>query len=113
MQEVGNMHVGQSQGDWSHVGRCRSISRFRGDTAMTVFQVVRFTGGPFSRSSLDRVELELVGLLGKVLARDATTRLRLVVHAAGWLHSMVLHGRAGVVVTTSCWYRYQRHSLST
>ena len=29
----------------------------------------------------------------KGLTRDATRRLRFVVHAAGWLHSMVLHGR--------------------
>ena len=29
----------------------------------------------------------------KGLARDATRRFRFVVHAAGWLHSMVLHGR--------------------
>ena len=29
----------------------------------------------------------------KGLTQDATRRLRIVVHAAGWLHSMVLHGR--------------------
>ena len=29
----------------------------------------------------------------KGLTRDATRRLRFVVHAADWLHSMVLHGR--------------------
>ena len=43
-------------------------------------------------STLGRVELELVGLPGKALAQDATRRLRFVVHAAGWLQSMVLHG---------------------
>ena len=37
----------------------------------------------------------------KALARDATRRLRFVVHAAGWLHSMVLHGH-GVVVIAAC-----------
>ena len=31
-------------------------------------------------------------LLGKALTQDATRRLRFVVHAAGCLHSMVLHG---------------------
>ena len=36
-----------------------------------------------------------VGLPGKVSTRDAAKRLRIVVQAAGWLHSMVLHGRAG------------------
>ena len=34
----------------------------------------------------------------KDLTRDATRRLRFVVHAAGWLHSMVLHGRTLVIV---------------
>ena len=34
-------------------------------------------------------------LPGKALARDAMRRLRFVVHAAGWLHSMVLHGHNG------------------
>ena len=29
----------------------------------------------------------------KGLTRDATRRLRFIVHAAGWLHSMVLHRR--------------------
>ena len=34
-----------------------------------------------------------VGLLGKTLTWDATRRFRLDVHAADWLHSMVLHRR--------------------
>ena len=33
----------------------------------------------------------------KGLTRDATRRLRFVVHAAGWLHSMVIHGRTHAV----------------
>ena len=48
---------------------------------------------PSRCASLDRVGPELVGLPGKALTRDATRRLRFVVHAAGWLHSMVYHGR--------------------
>ena len=36
---------------------------------------------------------KLVCLTGKALDREATRRLRFVVHAAGWLRSMVLHGR--------------------
>ena len=43
------------------------------------------------------VESASVGVPGKALIRDATRRLRLVVHAvgwlAGWLHFMVLHSR--------------------
>ena len=35
MEVVVGKHVGQSQGRLSHVGRCRSTSRVRGDTLMT------------------------------------------------------------------------------
>ena len=31
MEVVDGMHVEQSQGGWSHVGRCRSTSRVRGE----------------------------------------------------------------------------------
>ena len=44
-------------------------------------------------ASLGRVESELVGLPGKALAWNASKRLRFFVHAADWLHCMVLHGR--------------------
>ena len=44
------------------------------------------------------VESELVSLPGRALLRGVATRLRFVVYAAVWLHSMVIHGRkAGVV----------------
>ena len=56
MEVVDGMHVRQSQGGWSHVRRCRSISRMRGDTLMK----------PPSRcADLDMVEPELVRLPGK------------------------------------------------
>ena len=32
---VDGMYAGQSQGGWSHFGRCRRVSRVRGDTLMT------------------------------------------------------------------------------
>ena len=35
MEMVDRKHAGQSQGGWSHVGRCRGTSRVRGDTLMT------------------------------------------------------------------------------
>ena len=35
MEVVDGMHAGQSQMGWSHFGRCRSISRVRGNTLMT------------------------------------------------------------------------------
>ena len=42
-------------------------------------------------AALGMVESELVSLLGKALTRDARRRQQSVVHAAGWLHTMVLH----------------------
>ena len=48
---------------------------------------------PSKCTALGRVKSELAGLLGKALTRDAMRRLRFVVQAASWLHSMVLHGR--------------------
>ena len=60
MNVVDGMHAEQSWGDWSHVRRCQSISRVRGDTLMT----------PVSRgAALVRVEPELVELPGKALTR--------------------------------------------
>ena len=38
---------------------------------------------------LGMVQSELVGLPGKVFTRDSTRSLNFVVHASGWLHSMV------------------------
>ena len=35
LEVVDGIHVGQSQGGWSHVARCRSTSPVRGDTLMT------------------------------------------------------------------------------
>ena len=31
------MHAERRQGGWSHVGRCRSISRVRGDALISIF----------------------------------------------------------------------------
>ena len=67
--------------------RCQSTFRVRGDKLMipdrTTIQV-RSSG--LGRAGIGRSSW-------KGLTRDATRRLRFVVHAAGWLHSMVLHGR--------------------
>ena len=88
MEVVVGRQAGQSpMGAWSHVGRCRSISRVRGE--YTDYTRSHHHPG----ASLGRVEPELDGLPGEALARYATRRLRFVVNAAGSLHSMVLHGR--------------------
>ena len=76
---------GLSQGGWSHVWRCRGTSRVRDDTLMTPDHTLSWC------AALGRVEPELVGLPGKALARDSTRWLLFVVHAAGFLHSVVLY----------------------
>ena len=77
------MHAGQRQGDWSHVRRCQRTFRVKGDTLITP---------PSKCAALGRVELKLDGLPGKTITRDATRSHQFVVHAAGWLHSIMLHG---------------------
>ena len=64
---------------WSHIGRCRSSSVCGVKTQM----LPNYT--TFQMRSSGRAELELVGLKGKALSRDATGRLRFDVNAAGWL----------------------------
>ena len=99
MEVVDGVHAGQSQGGWTHAGRCRSTSRVRGDTLMMITP-------PSRCAAQGKVEPELVGLPENAITRDATRRLWFVVHAASWLHSMVLHGREccgeGPAVVISC-----------
>ena len=59
---------------------------------LSEFEVKTLMTPPSSCAAMGRVEPELVGLPGKTSTRDATKRLRFVVHAAGWLRSTVLHG---------------------
>ena len=46
---------------------------------------------PSRLAALGRVELGLVGLPGKALTRDATKRLRVIVHAAEFTEKRVLN----------------------
>ena len=85
MEVVDGMFAGESLGVKSHAGRCRSTSLVRGDTMMTP----DYTHSGYAA-------LGRVGLPGKALARDATRRLRFDGYAAGWLHSMVIHGRTSL-----------------
>ena len=73
-----------------HAVQCQSISGYAG--ALPESAMWR----PWSRL-LPGTQLWLAGIPVKALLWDATRRLRFVVHAAGWLHSMVLHGRSGDV----------------
>ena len=81
--------------DGMHAGQSSWVSRMSADAGpLPEFDVIHrwLTITPPSRcAALGMVELELVGLLGKALTRDATRRLRFVVHAHGWLHTMVPH----------------------
>ena len=43
------------------------------------------------------VELELDGLPGKAIKMGAKGRFRFFADAAGWLHSIVLHGRVAAL----------------
>ena len=78
--------------------RTEGVVRMPGDAGALPECEVKTHGHPMTPPSLcvtlGRVESELVCLPGKILAQDATRRLQFVVDAAGWLHSMVLHGRS-------------------
>ena len=84
-----------------HAGKSQGVGRASGDAEAfpecEVNTLITLIAPPSRRSALGRVELELVGLHGKALTRDATRRLQFVVHAAGWQHSTVLHGRTAAV----------------
>ena len=92
MELVLGMHAGQSQvvgrmsGDAGAFPEC--VVNTLITPARTTIQV-RCSG--YGRAGIGR-------FFWKGLARDATRRLRFVVHAAGWLHSMVIHGRRHPVV---------------
>ena len=87
MEMVVGKHAGQSQGvgrmsvDGGALPECEVIHRLHPITP------------PSRCESLGRVKPELVGLPSKSLAQDSKRRLRFFVQIAGWLHSMVRHGR--------------------
>ena len=80
-------HVEQSQGGCLHIGRCRSTSR--------VICYDTDDDRPYSLLGA-RVWVGCVGI-GRCSWKGPNTgrheRLLFVVHAAGWQHSMLLHGR--------------------
>ena len=53
MEVVDGIRAGQRQWDWSHVGRCRSISRVLGDTQMTPdFTAVQLFSSGYGRARI-------------------------------------------------------------
>ena len=97
MAMVGWMGAGMELVLGRHAGQSQMVGRMSGDAGAfpecvwntlitpdrTTVQV-RYSG--WGRAGIGRSSW-------KGLTRDATRRLRFVVHAAGWLLSMVLHGR--------------------
>ena len=83
----GGLGAGMEVVDGEHAGTCQGTSRVQGDALM----IPDHTAFKVHRSLLCRVGIGRSS--GKALARTKTRRLRFVFHAAGWLHSMVLHGR--------------------
>ena len=63
-------------------------------------------------AALGIVEPDLVGLQGKALTRHVTRKLQFVVHAADWLHCMVLHGRTENDLRSARAVRRRRTSYS-
>ena len=80
-----------------HAGQSQVVGRMSGDAGAFPECVGNTLITP-DRTTI-QVRISWQGRVGigrsswKGLTRDATRRLRFVVHAAGWLHSMVLHGR--------------------
>ena len=87
IEVVDGMHAGKSHRDWSHEGRCRSISRVRGDTLMTsdhiVIHVRSYLQGPAGIGQYSWKGFN-TGRHVKALVRFQRSRLS--------LHTMVLHG---------------------
>ena len=59
-------------------------------------------------ADLGMVGPEFVGLPEKALTQDAKRRLRHAVRAAGWLDSMVIHGRLCWCASHPRWHRLSR-----
>ena len=92
MELVLGKHAGQSQVVGRMSGDAGAFPECVGNTLITPDRttiLVRCSGK--GRVGIGRFSW-------KGLARDATRRLWFVVHAAGWLHSMVIHGRRHPVV---------------
>ena len=72
----GSSHAGKARRACSHVGRCRSTSDVRGEDTDDN-RSHRFPSAQLS------VRSELVGLPGKVIARDARRKFRFDFHEVG------------------------------
>ena len=72
--------------------KAKGVCRMSADAAVhTESEVKTLIPSLYKCVCLGRVEPESVCLPGKALTWQATRRLRFVIHAVSWLHSMVLH----------------------
>ena len=79
-------HAGQSQVVGIMSGDARAFPECVGNTLITPDRTtIQVRSSGYCRAGIGRSSW-------KGLTRDATRRFRFVVHAADWLHSMVLHG---------------------
>ena len=109
MELVLGKHAGQSQVVGRMSGDAGAFPECVGNTLITPDRTtIQVRSSGHGRAGIGRSSW-------KGLTRDATRRLRFVVHATGWLHSMVIHGRiVGIVV---CPYQcahpsYSMHKLT-
>ena len=90
MELVLGKHAGQSQVVGRMSGDAGAFPECVGNTLITPDStIIQVRSSGYGRAGIGRS-------YWKGLTRDATRRLRFVVHAAGWLHSMVLHGRTDI-----------------
>ena len=87
MELVIGKHAGQSLVGGRMTGDAGEFPVCVGNTLITPDRTtIQVRSSGYGRAGIGRSSW-------KGLTRDATRRLRFVVHAAGWLHCMVLHGR--------------------
>ena len=86
MAMVGWMGAGMELVFGKHAGQSQVVGRMSGDAGSFPECVGNTLMSP------DRTTIQV--------RRNATRRLRFVVHAVGWLHSMVLHGRYSIVINS-------------
>ena len=95
MELVLGKHAGQSQVVGRMSGDAGAFSECVGNTLITPDRnTIQVRSSGLGRAGIGRSSW-------KGLTRDATRRLRFVVHTICWLHSMVIHGRCHSVESLS------------
>ena len=96
MELVLGRHAGQSQVVGRMSGYAGAFSECVGNTLTTPDRTsIQVRSSRYGRAGIGRSSWN-------GLTRNATRRLRFVVRAAGWLHSMVLHGHRNMTAIHTC-----------